>query len=443
VKPRKMKDSGIPWIGEIPEGWTVRKLRFLGRLDSNGVDKKIREGEPQFKSVHYMDVYKNALNEIGDSDNYLVVSAPEEKAEACALSQGDVLFTNSSETPDDIGHSTVVRQDLERTLFGYHLMRFRSYEKMALRFEKYLFGSQYLKSWFASRATGITRYSITYQDFAEALIPVPSVPEQERIAAYLDGKCGEIDRVIAAKERQNGLLRDQRAAVIHETVTKGLNPKAKFKESGYEWIGRVPKDWRVLKLRYVGSCQNGISKSGDLFGSGFPFVSYGDVYQNEVLPESVAGLVESTPEDQENYSVRDGDVFFTRTSETIEEIGLTSVCMKTIEKATFAGFLIRFRPYVGMLDKAFSKYYFRSIMHRGFFVKEMNIVTRASLGQDLLKKLPVLIPALPEQQQIAAHLDSRCGEIDRVMAANAGMVAKLKEYRASLIWEAVTGKKCL
>ena len=271
-------------------------------------------------------------------------------------------------------------------------------------------------------------------------MPFPSSDEQARIATYLDGKCGEIDRVIAAKERQNELLQSQRAALISETVTKGLNPKAKFKDSGFEWLGSVPRDWNVLKLRYVGSCQNGISKSGDMFGNGFPFVSYGDVYQNEVLPNEVAGLVESTPEDQESYSVREGDVFFTRTSETIEEIGLTSVCMKTIKKATFAGFLIRFRPFDGMLSTSFAKYYFKCDKHRAFFVKEMNIVTRASLGQDLLKKLPVLLPPLPEQEQIAAYLDVRCGEIDRVVAANEGMVAKLKAYRSSVIWEAVTGK---
>ena len=281
---------------------------------------------------------------------------------------------------------------------------------------------------------------ISTQALSNFTIPTPSIAEQARIAAYLDTRCREIDQVIAAKERQNQLLRDQRIAIINEALTKGLKPKATFKDSGFEWLGAVPRHWNVLKLRYVGSCQNGISKSGDLFGSGFPFVSYGDVYQNEVLPAEVAGLVESTPEDQESYSVLKGDVFFTRTSETIEEIGLTSVCMKTIKKATFAGFLIRFRPFDGMLSTSFAKYYFKCDKHRAFFVKEMNIVTRASLGQDLLKKLPVLLPPLPEQDQIAAYLDSRCGEIDRVVAANEGMVKKLKEYRSSLIWEAVTGK---
>ena len=410
-----MKDSGIPWIGEIPEGWGVNKLKYLTFMKSGEAIPASEIEESGEFPVYGGNGLRGFANRFTHDGFHLLIGR---QGALCGnVHHADGKFWASE-------HAVVVTM----------------IEKCDGNWIYYLLSAMKLNQYSESAA----QPGISVDKVRNLSVPLPNTTEeQKKIAGYLDSRCGEIDRVIAAKERQNERLRDQRAAVIHEAVTKGLNPKAKFKESGYEWIGRVPEDWNVLKLRYVGSCQNGISKSGDLFGSGLPFVSYGDVYQNEVLPESVAGLVESTPEDQENYSVRVGDVFFTRTSETIEEIGLTSVCMKTIEKATFAGFLIRFRPFVGMLDKMFSKYYFRCIMHRGFFVKEMNIVTRASLGQDLLKKLPVLLPSLPEQRQIAAHLDARCGEIDRVMAANEGMVAKLKEYRASLIWEAVTGKKCL
>ena len=432
MKPRKMKDSGIPWIGEIPEGWEVRRLKRSCNLL---VEKCPSRGDEVSDGLTYLGlehIESQFGRLVGDYRPILDFSG-----DAIRFWKGNILFGKLrpylakcwfSDIDGKCSSEFFVLAPND-SFCGNYLQ----WTMLSNRFIDLVDGSTF----------GVKMPRAEWNFVGGIQMPCPKSDEQARIAAYLDEKCGEIDRVIAAKERQNELLRDQRAAVIHEAVTKGLNPKAKFKESGYEWIGRVPEDWKVLKLRYVGSCQNGISKSGDLFGSGFPFVSYGDVYQNEVLPESVAGLVESTLEDQENYSVRDGDVFFTRTSETIEEIGLTSVCMKTIEKATFAGFVIRVRPFAGMLDKAFSKYYFRCIMHRGFFVKEMNIVTRASLGQDLLKKLPVLLPSLPEQRQIAAHLDARCGEIDRVMAANEGMVAKLKEYRASLIWEAVTGKKCL
>ncbi len=218
-KNAPMKDSGVEWIDEIPKGWTVKRLRYFGELNSSGVDKKIRDGETIYKSVHYTDVYNNSLCEIFDSDEYLEISATEDKVEACKLRTGDVLFTNSSETAEDIGHSTVIAEDMNDTLFGYHLMRFRPSEKMYLHFEKYLFGSQYLQNWFAYNANGITRYGINYTDFADAWIFMPDFDEQKVIADYLDNKCAELDRLIQANVTTINELKEYRQSVIFEAVT--------------------------------------------------------------------------------------------------------------------------------------------------------------------------------------------------------------------------------
>ena len=173
----------------------------------------------------------------------------------------------------------------------------------------------------------------------------------------------------------------------------------------------------------------------------YPFVSYSDVYKNIELPKSVDGLVQSTDEERERYSVKRGDIFFTRTSETIEEIGFTSVCTKDIENATFAGFLIRVRPIDDSLNPDYAKYYFRSDIHRRYFVKEMIIVIRASLGQELLKKLPVLLPSKEEQREIADYLDSKCAAIDTLISKKQQFIDELTAYKKSLIYEFVTGKK--
>lgn len=114
-----------------------------------------------------------------------------------------------------------------------------------------------------------------------------------------------------------------------------------MKDSGVEWIGEIPEDWEVCRVKNIGFTQNGISKSGELFGNGYPFISYGDVYKHWVLPQTGSGLIESTEKDRKIFSVNKGDIFFTRTSETIEEVGFSSVCFETITNATFAGFLIR------------------------------------------------------------------------------------------------------
>lgn len=155
----------------------------------------------------------------------------------------------------------------------------------------------------------------------------------------------------------------------------------------------------------------------------------------------VDGLVESTATDRRIFSVKRGDVFFTRTSETIEEIGFASTCLSDLDNATFAGFLIRFRPSGNALLPEYARYYFRNSKLRKYFVKEMMIVTRASLGQNLLKNLPVLIPPKDEQLEIAQHLDMKLSEINDCIAAEEKYLSTLQSYRQSLIYEYVTGKK--
>ena len=140
------------------------------------------------------------------------------------------------------------------------------------------------------------------------------------------------------------------------------------------------------------------------------------------------------------YSVQKGDVFFTRTSETIEEIGFSSTCFETIQHSTFAGFLIRFRPNKNILCPFFSSYYFSSKIHRSYFVKEMNLVIRASLSQELLKNLPVLLPPLSEQLLIAEFINEESSKIDSSISLLQRQIAKLKEYKSILIDNAVTGK---
>ncbi|HCE2592472.1 restriction endonuclease subunit S [Vibrio parahaemolyticus] len=282
--------------------------------------------------------------------------------------------------------------------------------------------------------------TITYDEFGELLVALPSQAEQKAIATFLDRETLRIDSLIEEKQTFIKLLKEKRQALISHVVTKGLNPNVEMQDSGIEWIGQVPKHWGISKVRYLGQCQNGINIGGEFFGHGTPFVSYGDVYNNTSLPEKVQGLVLSTEKDQDNYSVIAGDVLFTRTSETIEEIGFSAVCKSTIEQAVFAGFLIRFRPDEGNLEVGFSEYYFRNEKLRAFFAKEMNLVTRASLSQDLLKKMPVLLPPIDEQNKIANYLQAECNKFSEIFAETEKTILLLKERRTSLISAAVTGK---
>ncbi|MDE2301009.1 MAG: hypothetical protein KGK11_00435 [Sphingomonadales bacterium] len=270
--------------------------------------------------------------------------------------------------------------------------------------------------------------------------PMPAFGVQHRIAAFLDEKTAQIDGLIARKQALLERLAEKRQAIVTQAVTKGLNPAAAMKDSGIGWLGQIPAHWEVKRLRFLARLQNGINIGGEFFGTGYPFVSYSDVYQNYAVPANVTGLVESTAEDRSRYSVRRGDIFFTRTSETIEEIGIASTCQADIRDASFAGFLIRARPWKGTLVPDFSKYYFRQTGIRSYLVKEMNLVTRASLGQTLLGDLPVLLPPENEQINIGAHVDIETEKLDKICCSIGVSMKALTEYRSALITAAVTGQ---
>ncbi len=303
---------------------------------------------------------------------------------------------------------------------------------------------KWLATWFMNELNsakhGSTMQHVTWDTFGPFPLRLPSLKEQRRIAGYLDEETARIDALVMAKQDMLALLEKKRAALVSQAVTKGLDPTVKMKDSGMEWLGEIPEHWEVRPLRYWGWCQNGVSQSGDYFGSGHPFVNYGDVYKNEALPETVEGLANSTEEDQLHYSVEEGDVFFTRTSETIEEIGIASTCLKTIKRAIFSGFVIRVRPFKRTVKPEFSKYYFRSNALRVFFMQEMNIITRASMSQDLLKRLPVLIPPVSEQKHIAKYLDEQCRDLRTLSEELEASITLLNRRRGALITAAVTGQ---
>lgn len=307
------------------------------------------------------------------------------------------------------------------------------------KFYYWYFYALYLNNIFNGLGGGI-RQNLAPKELLEVLVPEVDEPLQTAIDAFLDRETARIDNLIAEKQNFIDLLKEKRQALISHVVTKGLDPKVKMKDSGVAWLGDVPAHWELTRLRYLGFCQNGISIGGELFGRGDPFVSYGDVYKNRVLPEQVDGRVQSTEKDQELYSVSRGDVFFTRTSETIEEIAFSAVCKNDIAAAVFAGFLIRFRPTGERMDVDFSEFYFQNEKLRAFFVKEMNLVTRASLSQDLLKRTPVLLPPLEEQQRIAAHLSGVDKTFSELVQTVEDSIELLKERRTALISAAVTGK---
>ncbi|NLB33667.1 MAG: restriction endonuclease subunit S [Tissierellia bacterium] len=324
----------------------------------------------------------------------------------------------------------------------YYVLKNINYEDVNVKYYENVFRMTSLQRELTKYGKGILahRMRIPMELLKNLELPLPPKEEQDQIVRYLDSKLSQINKFIKAKKKQIELLKDQKQAIINQAVTKGLDQNIKMKSSGIEWLGDIPEGWEVSKLGYIGRCQNGISEAGSFFESGYPFVSYGDVYNNIHLPLKVEGVANSNMQQQNIYSVKSGDVFFTRTSETIEEIGLSSVCLKSIENATFSGFVIRFRPFDNKLNKNFSKYYFRNNKIREYFIREMNIVTRASLSQTLLRNMPVSLPTITEQENISQYLDTETQIIDKVIKNIQREIDLITEYRTTLISNVVTGK---
>ncbi|WP_138478013.1 restriction endonuclease subunit S [Dyadobacter bucti] len=430
----KYKDSGVEWIGNVPSHWKIKKLKFIGEAiggltySPNDVVESSKEGKLVLRSSNI----QNGKLELSDN-----VYVNLEISEKLTLKKGDILICSRNGSRHLIGKNIYIDEQMEGQTFGAFMMIFRTKE---WRFLYQYFNSQIFSSQ-SSLFLSATINQLTSGTINSFLIAIPdSLEEQTAIANYLDKKTSELDTLISKKEKLIELLKEERTAIINQAVTKGLDPDVEMKDSGVEWLGEIPAHWEAKPLRYVGNTQNGISAGADYFGFGFPFISYGDVYKNPVLPKSVVGLANSTEKDRGNFSIKRGDILFTRTSETVDEIGIASICLEDVDNAVYAGFLIRFRPNENLLFEGFSKYYFRNNIHRIFFIKEMNIVTRASLSQNLLKRLLVLLPSLEEQIKISEYLDFKTKEVDTIITKTNQEITLLKEYKTALVSEVVTGK---
>lgn len=409
----KYKETGIEWLNNVPSHWEKVRLRYLCDITTGNMDTVNREDDGQFP--------------------FFVRSKTIERISTYSY-DGEAILTAGDGDICKIWHHVNEKFDFHQRVYMLY-----NFKKLHGRFLYYYISENFYYDVFKLSAKN-TVDSLRLPMFHNFPVLVPPMQEQINIANYLDYQTKVIDDLLKEKEKLILLLKEKRQSIINESVTKGLNPNVEMKDSGVEWLGKIPFNWDLVRLRYLGKCQNGVSQGGDYFGSGDPFVNYSDVYKNDVLPIVISGLAKSTPADKENYSVKEGDVFFTRTSETIDEIGLSSTCLTTIDNAIFAGFLIRFRPHIGKLFKGYSKYFFRSLVPRVHFVREMNLVTRASLSQELLKSLPVCLPNLKEQEEIAIFLDNKIRLIDESIAKIQLSAEKLIEYRKSIISEVVSGK---
>lgn len=425
MKPRKMKDSGIPWIGEIPEGWRPTKIKYDFQVNV----EKLAENTADDFEFEYIDI--SSVNDLGKIISPPKIEFQEAPSRArMVVQKGDVIIS----TVRTYLRAIAQIDESNRYVCSTGFAVLRPHLDVDSRFAFYQMQSECIIQSIVSRSVGVSYPAISPTELAATRILHPDIEEQTRIAVYLDEKCGEIDRVIAAKERQNELLRAQRAAVIHEAVTKGLNPKAKFKESGVEWIGKIPADWTLDKIKWLGKSIIGLTYSPEEVASdGTLVLRASNIQGGQVVYDDNVYVRKEIPDD---IILRKDDILICSRNGSRALIGKCALIDEKAAGQTFGAFMT-------VLRSPANRYLFHVLNSQlfSFYLSAFLTSTINQLTTENLNNMVVPMPKTPaEQQQIAAHLDARCGEIDRVMAANEGMVAKLKEYRSSLIWEAVTGK---
>ena len=246
----KYKPSGVEWLGDVPEHWGVKRLKTSTNYWISNVNKVPDENELPVRLCNYTDVY---YNDFVSSDMELMeTTAKLEEIQKFHLEVDDVVITKDSEEWNDIAVSSLVIKTEPNMVCGYHLAMIRpNKDKLIGKYLARQFQSSAINHQFQLAATGVTRYGLPKNAIGEAIIPLPPLPEQQAIAAFLDRETGRIDTLIAKKQRLLELLAEQRTALISHAVTKGLDAKVKLKPSGVEWLGDVPKHWEVKRLKHV------------------------------------------------------------------------------------------------------------------------------------------------------------------------------------------------
>ena len=404
------KQVDLPWLKEIPSHWEMDRgknyIFYFKELNTNNKEKNVL-------SLTLNGVIRN------NADKPIGLS-PKDYATYQLFQKDDLVFKLID--LNNVRTSRVGIVNENGIMSSAYIRGIIHSDLLSPRYYYYWYYKLYIEEVYNKLGSGV-RETINQDTLFRMLIPIPPKEEQNQIANYLDWKINEIDRLI---EKEKILF------VFFE----------KFFESKCEsLIKHVILDLKLkFKLRHLARFQNGISESGDFFTDGFPFVSYSDVYNNTTLPSEVKGKAKSTEVQQRMYSVNKGDIFVTRTSETIDDAIFFSLCEKTIPNSVFSGFLIRIRLTKSFVLSKYLLYYLKTTFVRTQILKNLNLVTRVSVGQSLLKDIEIKIPDKEVQEYVIQTIDEMSNKIEEVKKRINEKVLCLQKLKQSLISEVVTGK---
>lgn len=418
---QKMKYSGVEWIGEIPEDWGIVKVKqaFVRK------NEKAQQENPVVLSlarsgVRVRDVSTNEGQVAESYYNYNPVSV------------GDLLLN-----PMDLYSGANCSLSEVEGVISPAYVNLKNKEGYFSKFYDYYFKVQYWMMVLFAYGKGVSfdnRWTLNHETLMNFPIVSPDFKTQKHIADFLDDKCGKIDRYIEKQQKIIGKLKEYKQAVITEAVTKGLNSDVPMKDSGIEWIGMIPEHWDVKKLKYAtdilrGKFNHRPRNDPDYYDGQYPFIQTGDVARATKYINDFSQTL-----NQKGYDVSkefpSGSVVMTIAA-NVADVSILNF------RACFPDSIVGFIPKD--VDKLYLFYILKAMRQQ--LLKNAIISTQLNLNIEIIKEEFIAIPSKREQNEIILYLENTCDEINSAIAKQTRIIEKLTEYKKSLIYEAVTGKR--
>lgn len=416
--------------------WPITRLSNVADVLFSNVDKHALDDETSVRLCNYVDVYKN--EKITSGIEFMEASAAAREIARFQVRRDDVLVTKDSETPDDIAIPALVAEDLPGVLCGYHLAMIRPVSNSVCGpFLYWLHASKEFRAHYESNAVGVTRFGLSQHSFKAAPIPLPPLPEQQRIAAFLDASCQAIDAAVAAKRKQIEVLGATLRSNIAKAVTMGIQSGAELRPVAQDWLNEVPRHWRVVRIKRVLSrLDYGISESTNPEGS-IPVLKMGHIADGELSFASL-DYVDAV---EEVLLLEENDILYNRTNSP-DQVGKAAIFRKDKkDRITFASYLVRLR----VNHEAWPEFLNFVLNSDGFlaFVRRLAIpsVQQSNLNSTRYGRMLIPVPPLLEQKQIADCLSGKVAKARRVREILERQIQTLTAYRKSLIHECVTGTR--
>lgn len=423
---RAMKDSGVEWLGEIPAGW---ELRQAGQLADQVKEPNDSLKEKNLLSLSYGKIKRKDIN---STDGLLPASFETYNI----IDDGDIVLRFTDLQNDQ--KSLRVGRATERGIITSAYVTVRPFDHQSSRFIYYALHAYDLRKGFYGMGAGV-RQGLKWQEAKYIRLPFPPLEEQHRIADYLDKKCAEIDRAVEAAEKSIEGYKAYQQSQVATTIIRGCDDCCEMRPSGIAAIGKINAERRLVALRRVAAFFNGdrsdeYPSGDDIVSEGIPFVTSADL-NGRFLPRIFTKYItEEKYQSLRGVKLRVNDVVFCLRG-SVGKCALNS----SVHDGTVASSLAVARPL--SCDPAWLNYVLMSTTTTDQAVSTAIGATSKNLAANVLKQAYVPLPPLDEQRRIADHLDEKCGQIDRAIAAKQAIIADLKAYKQSLIYEVVTGKR--